>query len=172
MGNVTGGIKRGATYNGRLELVLDVDLEKALGLKDAAIHANGFQIHGVGLDRHYIGNIFTPSNIEALRATRLYEAWFEQKLADDKIAIRVGQQGADQEFFTTTSGGLYINSTFGWPDMFAINLPSTGPNYPLATPAARVKVDVDPHFAILGAVFNGTQRGLVRASLSSEIRQV
>jgi porin len=32
MGNVTGGIKRGATYNGRLELVLDVDLEKALVL--------------------------------------------------------------------------------------------------------------------------------------------
>lgn len=159
LGNLTGGFKRGATYNGRFELIVDVDLEKAFGFKDAALHANGFQIHGVGLDRHYIGNIFTPSNIEALRATRLFEAWFEQKLVDDKIAIRLGQQGADQEFFTTTSGGLYVNSTFGWPGLFSTNLPSTGPNYPLATPAARIKVDVDPRFAVLGAIFNGDPAG-------------
>ncbi|MBV8850264.1 MAG: carbohydrate porin, partial [Methylobacteriaceae bacterium] len=159
LGNFNGGFRQGATYNGRFELVIDTDLEKAIGWKGATIHANMFQIHGVGLARHNIGNIFTPSNIEALPATRLYEAWFEQKLLDEKVAVRIGQQGADQESFTTTSGGLYINNTFGWPGVFSTDLPSGGPNYPLATPAARIKVDASPNLAVLAAIFNGDPAG-------------
>src|SRR5437016_14318476 len=54
-GNVSGGFKRDVVYEGRLELVIDVDLEKAIGWKNGAIHLNGYQTHGTGLSRYAIG---------------------------------------------------------------------------------------------------------------------
>src|SRR6202171_822830 len=46
MGNVSGGLKQGAIYEGRLNLAVDVDLQKLIGLRDLSFHANMFQIHG------------------------------------------------------------------------------------------------------------------------------
>ena len=53
--------------------------------KGGAVHLNGYQINGTGPSRNLVGNILTISNIEALPSTRLYEAWFEQKLHDDFV---------------------------------------------------------------------------------------
>jgi len=44
LGNPTGGLKQSAIYEGRLNLAVDVDLEKLAGLKQLAFHANMFQI--------------------------------------------------------------------------------------------------------------------------------
>ena len=95
LGDVAGGMRRGSIYENRLELVVDADLEKLFGWQGAALHANGYLIGGRGLSANYVGNLMTVSNIEALPTVRLYEAWFEQKLADGKIAVRIGQLGAD-----------------------------------------------------------------------------
>jgi hypothetical protein len=46
LGNPTGGLKQSAVYEGRLNLAVDVDLEKLAGLKQLTFHANIFQIHG------------------------------------------------------------------------------------------------------------------------------
>src|SRR6476469_10851201 len=46
LGNVSGGIKRGAVYEGRLNLAVDVDLQKLVGAEQLTFHANMFQIHG------------------------------------------------------------------------------------------------------------------------------
>jgi carbohydrate-selective porin OprB len=48
LGNVSGGIKRGAVYEGRLNLAVDVDLQKLVGVEQLTFHANMFQIHGGG----------------------------------------------------------------------------------------------------------------------------
>jgi porin len=48
--------------------------------------------------------------------------------------------GADTEFFISDFAALYINGTFGGPDITLPDLPSFGgPNYPLATPGVRLK---------------------------------
>jgi porin len=159
LSNLSGGMKRGSIYDGRLEVAVDADLEKLAGWKGGAIHLNGYQIHGRGLSREYVGNLMPVSNIEALPATRLYELWFEQKLFDDRLAVRVGQLGADTEFITSTYAGLFINGTFGWPTITAVNLPSGGPAYPLATPGIRLKVEPTPQLAFLLGVFNGDPAG-------------
>ncbi len=44
-GNVSGGMRRGSIYTGRLDLGTDVDLEKIVGWTGAKFHANMFQIH-------------------------------------------------------------------------------------------------------------------------------
>jgi porin len=159
LSDVSGGAKRGSIYEGRLEFVLDGDLEKLAGWSGAAFHLNAYQIHGKGLSREYVGNLMPVSNIEALPSTRLYEAWFEQKLLDDKLAVRLGQLGADTEFLTSNYAGLFVNGTFGWPTVTAVDLPSGGPAYPLATPAVRLKFDPNPQSTFLLGVFNGDPAG-------------
>ena len=77
LGNVAGGIKRGAVYEGRLNLAVDVDLQKLVGAEQLTFHANMFQIHGGGLSRGALQNLFVVSGIEALPTARLYEAYFE-----------------------------------------------------------------------------------------------
>jgi porin len=130
-----------------------------MGSKGGSTHVNGFWIQGHGLSAYYVGNLLTVSNIEALPTVRLFEAWFEQKLFDDKVSVRLGQLAADSEFITSDYAGLFINGTFGWPGITANDLPSGGPAYPLATPALRVKFDPTPNQSFLIAVFNGDPAG-------------
>src|SRR3954470_25024495 len=101
LGNVSGGIHRQLTYEGRLNGAIDLDLARIAGWQGLSFHANVFQIHGRGLSRHDIDNLMPVSSIEALATTRLYEAWFEQRWARDKYSLRAGQLAADAEFFTT-----------------------------------------------------------------------
>ena len=143
LGNSSGGAKQGATYEGRLDANLDIDLEKLAGFKGAAVHAEAFQIHGRGLTGNNLLDNFTASGIEAYPSTKLYEAWYEQKLYDGKIFVRLGQLAADTEFFISQTATLFVNSSFGFPAILANDLPNGGPAYPLATPGARFKFAVN-----------------------------
>ena len=160
LGAQSGGLRSGTAYSSRLELVVDADLEKAAGWSGAAVHVNAYLINGSGLSRSYVGNLMTVSNIEALPATRLYEAWMEQKLADGKMALRAGQLGADSEFVTSSYASLFINGTFGWPAIHATNLPTGGPSYPLATPGVRLGFYPSDQLSVLVGMFNGDPAGL------------
>src|ERR1700712_1437587 len=40
LGNVSGGLKRGAVYEDRFNFAVDIDFEKLAGLKQLALHAN------------------------------------------------------------------------------------------------------------------------------------
>ena len=157
--NQSGGVRPGTAYSSRLELVVDADLEKAVGWSGAAFHANAYQINGSGPSRSYVGNLMAVSNVEALPSTRLYEAWVEQKFADGKIALRAGQLGADTEFVVSTYASLLINGTFGWPAITGSDLPSGGPAYPLATPAVRLGFYPTDKVSLLVGLFNGDPAG-------------
>jgi len=155
LANISGGIRTGAIYTGRLDLGTTIDLEKVAGWTGATFHANMFQIHGDGLSRSYIGNLMLVSGVEALPATRLYEFWVEQKLLGGKLAIRVGQQASDIEFIDSTYDDIFVNSALGWPGITGINLPSGGPSPPLAVPGIRVKAELSDRITAYLALFDG-----------------
>lgn len=159
LGVASGGQRRGAIYEGRLDAQLDIDFGKLAGWSGLAFHTNAYQIHGHGLSRYYLGNLFVTSGIEALSSTRLYELWLEQKFLEDRLAVRAGQLAADTEFLVSQYAGLFVNSTFGWPAITAANLPSGGPAYPLATPGIRIKVAPTPRFSAMLGVFDGDPAG-------------
>jgi porin len=155
LANVSGGVRAGRIYTGRLDLGTTMDLEKVAGWTGATFHANMFQIHGDGLSRSYIGNLMLVSGVEALPSTRLYELWIEQKLLGGKLAIRVGQQASDVEFFDSTYDDMFVNSALGWPGITGINLPAGGPSPPLAVPGIRVKAELSDRITAYLALFDG-----------------
>jgi porin len=160
LANVSGGMRTGAIYTGRLDLGATIDLEKVMGWNGATFHTNMFQIHGDGLSRSYIGNLMLVSGVEALPATRLYELWVEQKLAGGKVAVRVGQQASDVEFFDSQYDDVFVNSALGWPGITGINLPGGGPSPPLAVPGIRVKAELSDRITAYLALFDGSASSL------------
>lgn len=159
-GNTSGGVRRGVIYEGLTQFGVGLDTEKAFGLVGGTFNATGYQIHGRGLSQNDLGNnLNTVSSLEAPRGTLLFELWYEQVLFDKKLAVRVGQLAADQEFMISQYGGLFTNHTFGWSTFPSADLPSGGPAYPLATPGVRVKWVPQDNLSLLLGVFNGDPAG-------------
>jgi porin len=158
LGNPNGGLKAGSVYEDRINFAADVDLEKLVGLKQLAFHANIFQIDGGGLSRGSLYNFMVVSGIEALPTTRLYEAWFEQKWGT-KLALRAGQLAADTEFMTAKYTDVFTNASLGWPAGLSLDMPSGGPSPPLAALGTRLRADINDNFSLLGAVFDGNAAG-------------
>lgn len=152
--NLTGGKQR-FSYNGLTTATLDVDLGKLMNWPGAELLASAFDIHGHGPSRSLVGNLQLVSNIEATPSIKLYDLWLDQSLFDGKLSVRVGQEGANDEMMTTTYAGLLLNSSFGFPGMPAADLPSGGPNYPMATPFVRALFKATDEISLVGAVFNG-----------------
>ena len=159
LSNRKGGIETGTIYDGRLELYVDADLEKSLGLSGLSFHAHGYQIHGQGVTVTKVGNFNALSGIEATATTRLLDIWLEQKLFGDKLSIRAGQMAVDTEFILADSAAQFISASFGWPTITASNLPNGGSAYPLAAPGVRVEWKPTDQLGFRVAVFNDDPAG-------------
>lgn len=162
LGNLSGGVRQGAIYEGRLELLATLDLDKLLSWPNATLHANAYQIRGRGrgLSANDLGNnLLVASNIEATHSTRLFDLWLEQLLWNGTVSVRAGQIAADDEFFISQYASSFINATFGWPAIMASDLPSGGPAYPLATPGIRIKYAASNALSFQAALFNGDPAG-------------
>jgi porin len=159
LGNTSGGLKRGATFEGRLNLAVDLDFDKLAGWKGLTAHGNIFAIHGNGLSRANLQNFFVVSGIEALPTVRLYEAYVEQKFFNDKWSIRAGQLAADSEFIASKYTDVFTNASLGWPAITSVDLPAGGPSPPLAAVGARLSAKLNDNVTLLGAIFDGDSAG-------------
>jgi porin len=153
-----GGVRQGAIYEGRLEAIVEADLEKLWGFRGLAFHMHGFDSHGPGLSQENVQNILTVSSIEARATARLFELYLEQKLAD-AVSFRFGQLSADTEFFISSNGATFINSTLGWGGIGAADMPSGGVANPLAAPGVRIKVEPWKNITLLAAMYDGDPAG-------------
>ena len=158
LGNVTGGTRRGADYDGLTLLSLGLDTEKAFGWKDGTFNISALQIHGRNLSTDTLDNIQTPSGIEANRATRLWELWYDQSFGDT-TDLKVGQQSIDQEFMVSTYSGTFINTMMGWPTVPSYDLYAGGPAYPLASLGVRARAMPLRNLTVLGGVFDDNPPG-------------
>jgi porin len=157
LGNVTGGVQRGFLYDGLTQGLLQLDTQRAFQLYGGTFNVSGLQIHGNNLSAQNLYTFQTASGIEADRATRLWELWYQQKfLSEDRLDVKVGQQSLDQEFMVSQNAGLFVNTMFGWPMLPSADLPGGGAAYPLSAPGVRVRVrPINPLNVLLG-VFNGS----------------
>jgi porin len=157
LGNATGGINQGARYDGLTQMLLQVDTQRAFGYYGGLFNISALQIHGRSLSSDNLESLQTASGIEADRATRLWELWYDQKfLEEDRLDIKIGQQSLDQEFIVNQNASIFVNTMFGWPMVPSADLPGGGPAYPLSALGVRFRArPIDP-VTILAGVFNGS----------------
>jgi porin len=170
LSNVRGGTKTGTIDQGKLQGILTIDFGKLAGWNGLTLFSNFFQIHNTGrIRRDLVGGINTIAAIEAVPTTRLSEVWLEQKFAGDKASIKVGQIAVDTEFFYSDASQLFLQSD--WPTIAAVNLPSGGAAYPLATPGARLRVDPVKDVTLQLEVLNGDPSGAGFAPIEQNLNR-
>ncbi|HEY1300789.1 MAG TPA: carbohydrate porin, partial [Stellaceae bacterium] len=156
LGNLTGGVHTGFDYDGLTQAVLQLDTQQAFGWYGGTFNVSGLQIHGRNLSTDNLLTLQTASGIEADRATRLWELWYQQKFLDeDRADIRLGQMSLDQEFIVSQQALLFVNTSFGWPLVPSIDLPGGGPAYPLSALGVRLRARPTDALTALIAVTNG-----------------
>ncbi len=157
-GNPTGGLHRGADYDGLTEMSVGIDLGRAIGLQGGTINVSAFQIHGRSLSQDNLDNLDTISGIEASRATRLWELWYDQQFRDGDLDLKIGQQSLDQEYIGSASASVFANTMFGWPALPSYDMYAGGPAYPLASLGVRLRGSAGP-FSLLGGVYDDNPPG-------------
>ena len=117
-----GGMKSGTKAVSHLDLKLAVDLEKAAGWEGGSALINVLQNAGRGPGAAHTGNLMGVTSIEvgAPTTTRLFQAWVQQSLFDDKLAVLVGLFPIDSEFFTADSAGVFMGPQYGTPADLAL----------------------------------------------------
>jgi porin len=156
LGNVSGGQRQGFDYDGLTTATLQWDTQQAFGLHGGLFNVSALQIHGRNLSADNLLTLQTASGVEADRATRLWELWYQQKMFDDKLDVKVGQQSLDNEFMGSQNAGYFVNTMFGWPMLPSADLPGGGPAYPLSALGLRARVHVTESVTVLAGLFNGS----------------
>ncbi len=158
-GNVTGGQHRGATFDGLLQVSLGLDTARAFGWEGGTFNISAFQIHGRNLATDNLLNLQTNSGIEANRATRLWELWYQQAAFNGRVDVKIGQQSLDQEFIGSQYSGLFINTMMGWPLIPSYDLYAGGPAYPLSSLGVRLRVQPINNVTVLAGIFDDNPPG-------------
>ena len=158
-GNVSGGIRRGADYDGLTTVTLGLDTGTAFGLEGGTFNLSVLNIRGRNISSDNLLNLQTASGISATPSTRLWEVWYQQEFADDSIEARVGLQSADQEFITSEGSALFLNTVMGWPIVPSAGLYAGGPTYPLSSLGIRLQAQPGGGFTLLAGVFQDNPPG-------------
>ncbi len=158
-GNVTGGIHRAAAYDGLIQMSLGIDTARAFGWQGGTFNISAFQIHGRSLSADNLGSLQTASGIEAQRATRLWELWYQQALVNGKLDVKAGQQSLDAEFIGSSGSGLFLNAAMGWPLIPSVDLYAGGPAYPLSSLGVRLRAQPIDNLIILTGAFDDNPPG-------------
>ena len=159
LGNLSGGVKHGATMQGVTTGTLDLDTGKVFGLQGGAFHITALQIHGQPISGPYLDNLQAANGNEAEDGTRLWEMWYDQTLDFAKADFKIGQQSIDNEFLVSKYSGLFVNTMAGWPLIPSDDLYGGGPAYPLSSLGARVRYRPADNETILAGVFDDNPGG-------------
>lgn len=158
LGNLAGGVKRGATMEGVTTGALEIDTGKAFGLPGGTFHISALQIHGQSLSGPYLHNLQAANGNEAEDGTRLWELWYDQQLSK-ALDVKLGQQSIDNEFMVSSYSGLFVNTMAGWPLIPSDDLYGGGPAYPLSSLGARLQYKPADNTTLLAGVFDDNPGG-------------
>jgi porin len=159
LGNVSGGVKQGATQQGVTTGTLQVNTAEALGLQGGTFNVSALQIHGQSLSPAYLDDLQTANGNEAEDATRLWELWYDQAFDYSRADVKIGQQSIDNEFIVSKYSALFVNTLAGWPLIPSDDLYGGGPAYPLASLGARLQFKPTDNATILAGVFDDNPGG-------------
>jgi porin len=139
-GNPVGGKSQGFTYTDNVGFGVELDLEKLVGWDGATLTVSGLNRAGSSLSERNIGNQFTVQQVFGGQTAMYYALAFEQKLFDDKVAIKLGRFATGDDFASSPFYWLYMNNGIdGNPQALPVNTQFSA--YPWAVWAARLRVE-------------------------------
>ncbi len=139
-GNVSGGIRQGATYTDNQAIGLDIDFGKLARVEGAKLHISFDNRDGQSLSNGYVGNLFQTQQIfGGGELARLMELTFELSLWNNVVNLRGGRAMGGNDFATSPLYGNFMNQAI------CGNLGNLGKNinlsfYPVASWGGRVQV--------------------------------
>ena len=156
MRNTTGGIEVGSAYLNKLDLEIAIDGERAFGLPGLTLFLHGMHTNEALFSERYSGDVMVASNIDAPRATRLYEAWLDYAFGTrGPTSLRLGLYDLNTEFDTSQSRALFINSSFGVGHDLAQSGVQGPSIFPVTSLALRLAVQPREDWMFLAAVLDG-----------------
>jgi porin len=155
LSNVRGGISRGTEAPGNIDLMLTLDAEKLLGWKGGTFFVYGLGNYGNNPSRD-VGDAQGVSNIAAPNTWKLFEAWYQHNLFDEKVSILAGLYDVTSEFQVVRDASeLFVNSSFGTTPEFASSGRNGLSTFPTTAAGLRVQVEPVPRWAFRAAVMDG-----------------
>lgn len=108
---VDGGVATGGAYVDNLDLTAEMDGRRAFGVDGLKLFAYVLYNNGHEFAGPYAGAAQGISNIEAVRAWRLYEAWADWAIGNG--SLRFGLYDLNSEFDATDTGAVFIHPAHG-----------------------------------------------------------
>lgn len=150
-----GGRQTGSAYLDNLDLVLEVDGERAAGITGLKLFAHALYNNGGAISEHRVGDAQGVSGIEAVRAVRLLQLWTEWSGAGEDHSLLVGLYDLNSEFDVIPSAELFLGASHGMGREFS----QTGENGPSTFPvtglALRYRRQLSAAWYTHGAVLDG-----------------
>lgn len=129
-----GGAARGDAYLDNLDLTAELDGERAFGVPGLTLFAYVLYNNGHEFAEPYAAAAQGISNIEAVRAWRLYEAWADWNAGPG--SLRFGLYNLNSEFDVNETGALFLNPAHGIGTDYA----QSGANGPSIFPVTSLAV--------------------------------
>ncbi|HOJ38462.1 MAG TPA: hypothetical protein PLI27_01830 [Ignavibacteriales bacterium] len=135
--NLSGGIKKGSVYIGKVLASLNVNTG-FLGVEKGNFSASVLNSHGSKFSEKFVGDLQTLSNIENDNATYIYELWYSYNF--DDLTFKIGYIDLNSDFIIMKSAETFLNSSL---QVF----PNLSLNYPLSIfPRPNFGVHLDYKF--------------------------
>lgn len=117
-----GALRDGTRSVSHLDVKLKMDLEKALGWEGGSAMINVIRDAGRGLNDQHVASLLGVTNLEVPfpTTTRIFHAWVQQSLWDDRFSVLVGIYPVDSEFQVIDSAGVFIKPEYGPTAEFAL----------------------------------------------------
>ena len=166
LGNPVGGRRKAVKYAGLLDVYLDFDLERLMGLKQTKIVVSGAWAFGESLSIGDIGNFFTVSNDYNGKSVSLYQFYVETSFWQNRITLALGRMGIGDDFATAGVFCIYVNADIDMnPISLQYNIPAFLSN-PDAALGARVRVSPSEDTYIAAGAYNADPDAGQNARLS------
>jgi porin len=157
--NMHGGIDEGTEYQHALLLMTDLDFEKMGLWPGGRLHVSGVWLESSDLfSANHVGDFNKSNLVDFEPEFRLWEAYYEQKMFNNRVTLKLGLMAADMDFllpdyYSSLSNINFLNQTFFFPTLI-FNLYDV-PGFPIGNHA----LNSSPYGA-LGAVlkFDVTDR--------------
>jgi len=131
---VSGGLATGSEYLDNLDLELEVDVAETWNVGTGRFFIHGLYNNGTRFSEDRVGDLQVVSNIDAAKAWRLFEFWYE--FGGANWSIKSGLYDLNSEFDVNQTGGIFLNSSHGIGAEFG----QTGQNGPSIFPVSSFSV--------------------------------